>query len=284
MRGILLIHKEEGMTSHDVVNRLRRKLGTRRIGHSGTLDPQATGLLVMAVGHATRFLNFLHLEPKVYEGEIQFGETRNTQDREGEVTSTAPVPDDLESRVLEVIPSFVGAIQQIPPMFSAVKIGGKPLYKMAREGEEIDREPRSIEIHGFDIRFDQPDKCWFRVECSGGTYVRTLAHDIGQAVGCGAYLASLVRTSVGRFTLEQASLTDDVTESSLIPLGDALQEWPMVRLTETQLKVVRNGQPVIERTGSSSEFAMLTTDAEGVIAVAKVMGPQLQPVLVIPAE
>src|SRR5579871_5087584 len=219
MFGILLIDKPLGCTSHDVVNDMRRRFQTKRVGHAGTLDPLATGLLVVAVGPATRFLQYLPLEPKEYDAEITFGKSTTTFDREGDITSEAAVPADLDDVIQAVLPSFLGLIQQTPPMFSAVKIGGKALYKYARAGEEVLREPRNVHIGEFQILNVQDDKIRARIVCSGGTYIRTLAHDLGQAVGCGAYLSDLNRTRVGRFDLSQAVPLKEASPAHLLPLA-----------------------------------------------------------------
>ena len=162
MLGILVIDKPPGMTSHDVVDRVRRRLGTRRVGHAGSLDPMATGVLVVAVGPATRFLQYLPLEPKEYEATIAFGTETDTQDAEGSVLATAPVPSDLDRRVEELLPEFLGPIEQLPPMFSAVKRAGKPLYAYARKGEEVDRTPRTVYVDVFEPLGDGR----YRIVCS----------------------------------------------------------------------------------------------------------------------
>lgn len=286
MLGVLLIDKPYGITSHDVVGVLRRKLKTKRIGHAGTLDPLATGLLVVAVGPATRFLQYLPLEPKVYEGEIQFGESRNTQDAEGEVTSTAPLPVDLPAQVSAALPPFTGLISQIPPMFSAVKKDGKPLYVLARQGQEIEREPRTVHIGAFDIDWEteEPGRAGFYVSCSGGTYVRTLAHDLGAAVGCGAYLASLVRTQVGQFDLDDAAALDDVTEANLIPLKEALGPMPLLEVNGKQELAIRQGQAIGWPQPPPVRHVGLLDSRGEVFGIARVEPPYLQPEVVIPVE
>src|SRR5476649_403009 len=182
MFGILLIDKPLGGTSHDVVNHIRRRFGTRRVGHAGTLDPLGTGLLVVAVGPATRFLQYLPLEPKVYIAEVAFGHSTPTYDAEGELSEARPVPENLAEAIDSKLPAFRGLIQQLPPMYSAIKVGGKPLYKFAREGKEQVRESRTVHIDTFEILSIEGDKATARISCSGGTYIRSLANDLGEAL------------------------------------------------------------------------------------------------------
>jgi len=283
MLGILLINKPKGMTSHDVVAITRRRFNTKRVGHAGTLDPNATGLLVLAVGPATRFLQYLDLEPKEYEGTFLFGKASNTQDVEGDQVEELPVPDDLAVRIEAQLPQFIGEIQQLPPMFSAVKKAGKPLYVYARKGEDVEREKRTIFIDNFDMLSLTPPQGQFRIICSGGTYVRTLAHDLGQAVGCGALLEDLVRTQVGIFHLDYAVDPFESTPANLIPLREALHPMPICKLNEDQVRIVRDGQPV--RVGEvDGQFVGLAGPDGEVLAIGRLTGNLAQPDCVIPAE
>ena len=203
--GILLVDKPTDHTSHDVVARMRRKLGMKRVGHAGTLDPMATGLLIMLIGKATSASQYLISLDKEYTGTIKLGAVTNTQDAEGEVLETRPVPPLTEEQVRATIQGFLGDQYQLPPMFSAIKIGGVPLYKKAREGEEVEREPRFIHVHCFDLLDYTPPTATFRLRSSKGTYVRTIAHDLGRKIGCGATLTSLRRTGSGTFRLADAT-------------------------------------------------------------------------------
>jgi len=284
MLGILLIDKPLGITSHDVVARIRRKFNTKRVGHAGTLDPLATGLLVVAVGPATRFLQYLPLEPKEYECQILFGKETNTQDAEGEVLADKPVPEDLEKRILDIIPQFAGEIQQIPPMYSAVKKAGKPLYFYARQGEEIEREPRTVTIESLELISVDGPTAHLRVVCSGGTYVRTLAHDMGQALGCGAHLSALQRTQVGRFAIEDAFELDDATPDDLLPLRDALFPMPEYQLNEGQEKLAREGHFVRPPRPFTEQFVMLLDNEANVLSVAENKAGMLHPQCVIPRD
>jgi len=216
LEGVLLVDKPTDHTSHDVVARLRRKLNMKRIGHAGTLDPMATGLLIMLIGKATRISQYLISLDKEYEGTITLGSTTDSQDADGQVMETRPVPPLTEVELKTAMNSFLGDQYQMPPMYSAIKIGGVPLYKSARKGEDVVREPRFIRVMSFDLtRFALP-QLDFRLRSSKGTYVRTIAHDLGQKLGCGAHLSALRRTATDRFNISQA-LTLDAIEALPIP-------------------------------------------------------------------
>lgn len=220
--GILLVDKPTDHTSHDVVARMRRKFGMKRIGHAGTLDPMATGLLIVLVGKATTVSQYLISMDKEYTGTIKLGAVTNTQDAEGDVLETRPVPTLTEAEVTAKMNTFLGDQYQTPPMFSAIKIGGVPLYKKAREGEEVEREPRFIRVGRFLMtRFVSPE-IDFIVNCSKGTYVRTLAHDLGQRIGCGAHLSALRRTGIDKLRVEQALTVDQIEAMPLAELGGKL--------------------------------------------------------------
>ncbi len=220
--GVLLVDKPVDHTSHDVVARLRGKLRTRRIGHAGTLDPMATGLLVILVGKSTRLSQYLMSVDKEYEGTIELGTITDSQDAEGRVMETRPVPPLTEARLREAILGFLGDQYQTPPMYSAIKIGGVPLYKMARRGEEVEREPRFIRVMDWEVtRFGLP-RFDFRLRCTKGTYVRTLAHDLGQKLGCGAHLAALRRTASGALSVAQALTLDQIEALSITDIEKRL--------------------------------------------------------------
>lgn len=217
--GILLVDKPKGPTSHDVVDRLRRKLKMKKIGHAGTLDPNATGLLIMLLGKATKVSQYLMSLDKEYIGRLEFGKETNTYDAEGDVMVERPIPEGFNAEGLnEVLATFMGDQYQTPPMFSAKKVDGVPLYKLARKGKEIEREPRFIHISTLQTRsFELPYADVF-VRCSKGTYIRSLAHDIGEKVGCGAYLAELRRTASDRFSIDDAVTLEKIEEMSLIEI------------------------------------------------------------------
>ena len=210
MEGILLVDKPSDHTSHDVVARLRGKLKMKRIGHAGTLDPMATGLLIILVGKATRVSQYLISLDKEYEGTIELGKVTDTQDADGEMMETRPVPPFTEAEVKAAIQSFHGDQYQKPPMYSAIKIKGVPLYKSARKGEEVEREERFIRVMEWELtRFGLP-RFDFRMRVTKGTFVRTLAHDLGQKLGCGAHLAALRRTATDKFNVAQALTLDQI--------------------------------------------------------------------------
>lgn len=207
LNGVLLVDKGPDMTSHDVVAVARRCLNTKRIGHCGTLDPMATGLLILVIGNGTKLQDLLMSEDKEYVGSMRLGLTTSTQDREGEPVEAKPVPDLSDEQITAAFDAFRGDFYQMPPMVSAVKIDGVPLYKLARKGLEVERKPRFVRVHEYEIqRIAVPDVD-FRVVCSKGFYVRTYAHDIGQKLGCGAHLTALRRTRSGHFTFEPGRFT-----------------------------------------------------------------------------
>jgi tRNA pseudouridine55 synthase len=212
--GAILIDKPAGPTSHDVVDAIRRKFGIKKVGHCGTLDPAATGLLIIVLGRGTKLSERLMGDDKVYEGTIKFGETTDSHDADGELTGSLPIlPMTVEELNTEAA-TFVGDFMQTPPMVSAIKINGVPLYKLARKGVEVEREPRLIHIYNFRFADYAEPLGKFRVACTKGTYVRVLAHDLGQKLGCGAHLVALRRTASGRFDVADALTLDAVLQLS----------------------------------------------------------------------
>jgi tRNA pseudouridine55 synthase len=203
--GALLIDKPSGPTSHDVVDAIRRQFGIRKVGHCGTLDPAATGLLIIVLGRGTKLSERLMSEDKVYEGTVKFGETTDSYDADGELVGSMPVPPMTLEQVNEAAAGFAGDLMQIPPMVSAVKKDGVPLYKLARKGVEVPREPRLIHIYSFRFSSYAEPVGVFRIGCTKGTYVRSLAHELGQKLGCGGHLASLRRLKSGKFDVAGAA-------------------------------------------------------------------------------
>jgi len=202
--GVLLVDKGQHMTSHDVVAVARRTLNTKKIGHCGTLDPMATGLLILVIGKATKIQDLLMSEDKEYTGSLELGKTTNTQDAEGVVETENEVPDFTEEQVREAFDKFKGDFYQTPPMVSAIKKDGVPLYKLARQGKEVKRDPRFVHVFSYRIDGIELPVVEFTVKCSKGFYVRTYCHDIGQNLGCGAHMKSLRRTRSGKFDLERS--------------------------------------------------------------------------------
>ena len=202
--GALLVDKPAGPTSHDVVDAIRRHFGVKKVGHCGTLDPNATGLLVIVLGRATKLSEKLMSSDKVYEGSIKFGESTNSYDADGELAASLPVPPMTLDQLNAAAAEFVGDLMQTPPMVSAVKLHGVPLYKLARKGIEVPREPRLIHIYNFRFSAYSEPLGHFRLACTKGTYVRAIAHELGQKLGCGAHLAALRRVAAGKFNVAQA--------------------------------------------------------------------------------
>ncbi|MFM8470740.1 MAG: tRNA pseudouridine(55) synthase TruB [Limisphaerales bacterium] len=222
--GALLVDKPAGCTSHDVVDDIRRKFGIKKVGHCGTLDPNATGLLIIVLGRGTKLSEKLMSDDKVYEGDIKFGETTDSYDADGEVTATAPVPPLTLEQLNEAASAFIGDLPQVPPMVSAKKQGGVALYKLARKGIEVVREPRLVHIFNYRFTAYTEPVAKFRVACTKGTYVRSLAHDLGQKLGCGAHLATLRRVTSGKWDVADAltldailALRPDELEKRVIP-------------------------------------------------------------------
>ncbi len=220
--GVLLIDKAEDMTSHDVVAIARRALNTKKIGHCGTLDPMATGLLMLVIGRATKIQDLLMSEDKQYVGTLTLGFTTSTQDRQGDTLETKPVGDYTKEQIHEAFDRFMGDFEQIPPMVSAIKKDGVPLYKLARKGIEIVREPRKVHITSYEVTRIQLPEIDFIVNCSKGFYVRTYAHDIGAHLGCGGHLSALRRTRSGKFTLDRAVPVADLKTTPREELYKAL--------------------------------------------------------------
>jgi tRNA pseudouridine55 synthase len=207
MNGLLLVDKPAGITSHDVVDRIRRAAGTRKVGHTGTLDPGATGLLVLCLGVATRLSEHLTGLDKVYEGAMRLGLVTDSYDMDGKVTAESPVTANLTmADIQSACDRFAGEIMQVPPMVSAVKVGGERLYKRARQGEVVERAARQVTVREFHVLSYKAPDAQIRVRCTRGTYVRSLCHDVGQALGCGAILASLRRTFVGQLTSSRIAI------------------------------------------------------------------------------
>ncbi len=226
--GILLVDKAEGMTSHDVVALARRKLGTKKIGHCGTLDPIATGLLLLTIGRGTKVQDLLMSEDKEYVGTFVLGVTTDTQDREGEIILQRLVPALDEQQIRAAFEQFRGDFYQLPPMVSAKKHGGVPLYKLARQGKVVEREPRLVHVYRYSIEQIALPEIDFSVLCSKGFYVRTYVHDIGEALGCGAHLKSLRRTKSGRFDVANAIAVDEIKNASREQILERMLSLPEV--------------------------------------------------------
>ena len=280
MTGILLVDKPEGMTSAGVIRALKGRLAGAKVGHLGTLDPFASGLLPLCVGEATKVARYLLLEEKAYEGRIRLGRETDTLDGTGTTTATVPVPAISPDDLARVRAAFSGPQRQTPPMYSALKRDGVPLYKLARKGIEVEREARDVTIHALDLRLVAPTAIDFVVRCSKGTYVRVLAADIGRALGTVAHLEILRRTLVGPFRVEDARGPDalreaEVCEWPLIPIGRALAGMRRVAVGERELAALRHGQQEALRGVPPGEVgeAALVLDPAGRVAALVEMGP-----------
>ena len=226
--GVLLVDKAEGMTSHDVVALVRRRLQIKKVGHCGTLDPIATGLLLLTLGRGTKIQDLLMSEDKEYAGTLTLGAVTDTQDREGKVIEEHPIPPLDEATVRAAFDRFRGDFYQMPPMVSAIKQGGVPLYKLARQGKTVEREPRLVHVYSYAIQRIEPPEIDFSVNCSKGFYVRTYAHDIGEALGCGAHLKNLRRTRSGRFPVNGAVTVNELQDSDPVDILGRILTLPEV--------------------------------------------------------
>lgn len=226
--GVLLVDKAQGMTSHDVVAIARRALGTKKVGHCGTLDPLATGLLLITIGRGTKIQDLLMSEDKEYVGTIRLGEVTDSQDADGQVIESNPVPDLTREQIQRAFDKFKGDFYQTPPMVSAIKKNGVPLYKLARQGKQIEREPRFVRVYAQEIRDIRLPEIDFLVVCSKGFYVRTYADDIGRELGCGAHLRALRRTKSGRFSVDNAISVEDLKALPRAELVSSILNLPTV--------------------------------------------------------
>lgn len=268
MNGIILIDKPQDWTSHDVVAKLRGILHERRIGHSGTLDPLATGLLVVFVGRATRAVEFAEADSKEYIAGLRLGVSTDTQDITGNVLSACSAkPTERELKF--AISRFLGEIEQLPPMYSAIKVGGKKLYELARRGESVERKPRKITIHAVDIiGFDGEDRL-LDVKCSKGTYIRTLCSDIGDALGCGGCMSSLRRISAGAFSIDDAHTIEDIQraadsgtiDSCILPVDTLFAAYPELIVSTSAAKRLKTGN-IIAATAADGEYRVYSDDGE----------------------
>ncbi|MFN2608588.1 MAG: tRNA pseudouridine(55) synthase TruB [Acidimicrobiales bacterium] len=247
VHGLVVVDKPAGMTSHDVVGRCRRVFDQRQVGHAGTLDPSATGVLLVGLGAATRLLRFLSVLPKSYLGEVVLGAATSTLDADGDVVATFDMAGVTLDQVREAAAALVGDILQVPPMVSAVKVGGRRLHELARAGEEVERAPRPVTVFRFDVEpTGAPGVLRVAVECSSGTYVRSLAADLGRALGGGAHLRALRRTAVGPFTAAAAVALDDVGPATVRPPAAAVAHLPRVAVGPELAARIAHGA-VLER-------------------------------------
>ncbi|HJW36561.1 MAG TPA: tRNA pseudouridine(55) synthase TruB [Actinomycetes bacterium] len=287
MDGVLVCDKPAGMTSHDVVARVRRLAGQRRVGHGGTLDPPATGVLVLALGRATRLLPFLPTEPKRYLATVAFGAETDTLDGAGAVTATADASGVDEAGLRAALAGFLGPQLQVPPMVSAIKVGGERLYAKARRGEQVERAPRPIVVHELELLGFTPGErpeATIEVACSGGTYVRSLAADLGRALGTLAHLASLRRTAVGRFTERDARTLDDLAgpgalASAVLDPAAAMDPAAVRALTPDEAAALATGR-TLDPTGRGDPVAAVAPDGR-LVAVIQDSAGRARPKVVL---
>ena len=254
MDGVIVIRKEKGFTSHDVVAKLRGILHMKKIGHTGTLDPDAEGVLPVALGKATRLVDMITDKEKTYEAVMRLGVVTDTQDMSGTVLSQTAELHVTEEELRALIESFEGDYMQVPPMYSALKVNGKKLYELAREGKTVERKPRPVHFYEIEILEIDLPLVHFRVTCSKGTYIRTLCHDIGEKLGCGAAMETLLRTKVGRFTLDDAitlaqteeAVKNGTIESKVLGIEEILAEYPRVCCTKEGDRLLANGNPLVQ--------------------------------------
>jgi tRNA pseudouridine55 synthase len=250
--GVMVVDKPVGLTSHDVVQIIRRGTNIHRAGHTGTLDPRASGVLVILVGPAVRLSEYVSASDKRYQATIHLGSTTDTFDSEGKVTASGSVDHISEDQFEKALSKFVGEIQQIPPPYSAIKVQGRKAYEMAREGAPVELQPRTIQVYSLELLEWSPPEAVIDVFCSSGTYVRSLANDLGVDLGCGAHLVGLRRTKSGRFTLRDAVPLRRLQEAFhvgdwykfLIPAAEALGDWPMVELDADEVELIRHGHRI----------------------------------------
>ncbi|MBI5694675.1 MAG: tRNA pseudouridine(55) synthase TruB [Nitrospirae bacterium] len=290
MDGILLVDKPAGWTSHDAVNFIRRALNEKRVGHTGTLDPDATGLLVVLVGKATRLAKYFGGDTKGYRAAMRLGSETDTQDASGTVIKECPVPEITREEILAAFRDFTGEITQIPPMYSAVKKDGRALYKSAREGVEVAREPRAATVHSLELLGVEGGLITFDTVCGKGTYIRTLCVDLGVRLGTCAHMETLRRTSVSRYSVDGAvdisgKPDRDVLAAGVIGMGDILTEMPSVVVTGTGEKWIRDGRrPRTEDiaslpAGLAAGDSIRVLDSEGeLLAVAEATGESDGPI------
>ena len=281
MNGIVIVDKPQGWTSQDVTARLRRVFNTRRIGHGGTLDPMATGVLPVFVGRGTRGVEFFEHAEKIYETTLRLGLTTDTEDVTGQVLTKQEVRIS-EQEFLDILPKFRGKIKQIPPMYSALKVNGQKLCDLARKGREVERQPREIEIFELECLHFDGDTARLRVHCSKGTYIRTLCKDIGAALGCGGCMAALRRVQAGAYTIDEAVPLQELLDAEnpelyLRPVDTLFTQHPAVKLTANQEKRCRNGNSfsvamadgTYRAYSQTGEFLMLAKVDDGVMSTIK---------------
>lgn len=281
--GFLNVDKPAGMTSHDVINKIRRGLRVKKVGHAGTLDPMATGVLVVCLGMATRLSEYVMPSTKGYRARVYLGNTTDTYDADGDTLTERDATHITRDAVAESLVQFTGQIDQLPPMYSAIKKDGKKLYELAREGKTIERDPRSITIYDLTLIDWQPPEFTLDVVCSAGTYIRSLAYDIGETLGVGAHLSGLIRTASGAFHVDSAVSLDALLGDSewmrhIVPVEDALPNLPAVHLDESDVVHVQHGRnPQSVPAANGDDYACAYTPQGKMIAILRADDGQWRP-------
>jgi tRNA pseudouridine55 synthase len=282
VHGILLLDKPAGITSNVALQKVKRLFNANKAGHTGSLDPIATGLLPICLGEATKISGYLLDADKGYFVTIKLGQKTNTGDSEGEVIEMRPVPEIGETTLRAVLDRFTGAIEQVPPMHSALKVDGQPLYKLAHQGLEVERQPRPVTIYRIELLRQAADEIDLHVTCSKGTYIRTLAEDIGEALGCGAHVTVLRRTLVSGHTLAEAVTLEELAQileqegfagidARLLPMDSALAEWPGVSLSDEMVFYVKRGQAVLVPKAPTTGLVKLYGSKEGFLGIGHIL-------------
>ncbi len=279
--GLVVVDKAGGMTSHDVVSRVRRLAGTRKVGHAGTLDPMATGVLVLGIDRATRLLGHLMLTDKTYDATVRLGASTTTDDAEGEVVATASTDAVTESSIRDALAGFVGEIEQVPSSVSAIKVDGRRAYDRVRAGERVELAARTVRIEDLVVREVRGDDVDITVHCSSGTYIRAIARDLGERLGTGGHLVSLRRTAVGPYTLDAAHTLEQLADEWVVlPIGDAARRaFPSLDLDEAQAADVRFGRKLALQFGHDGPVALFAPDG-GFLALYAQEGEQARAVAV----
>ena len=279
--GLAVVDKPAGWTSHDVVARCRKVFGQRRVGHAGTLDPDATGVLLVGLGPVTRLLRFLTALPKTYTGEVVLGTETSTLDAAGEVTATYDMASVSDDDVRAVCPRFTGPIEQVPPMVSAIKIGGQRLHQLARQGIEIERPPRPVTIYRLVAGPLEGGAFPIEVECSAGTYVRSLASDLGRALGGGAHLRGLRRTAIGSFTVADAVPLAELAEAHVLAPAAVLRGRPIVMVSGADADAVAHGRALTRAVGVAGPVAVVSDSGELLAVYEPAPDGTLKPAVVL---
>ncbi len=281
VQGIVLLDKPIGLSSNEALQAVKRLFNARKAGHTGSLDKLASGLLPICLGEATKVSSFLLNADKHYRATFKLGVKTTTGDAEGEVLQTRPVEGVDDERVTRVLSGFIGEIEQIPPMHSAIKYKGQPLYKLAHQGIEVERQPRHVTVHSLDLLGFEGDELKVDVRCSKGTYIRTLAEDVGEALGCGAHVSELRRIGAGPYDAgktwsldelrKMAEEGEDVLDTALLATESAVEHWPNVKLTDDVAYYVRQGQPVMVPHAPTRGWVRLSAATQGFLGVGEVL-------------